>query len=223
MERFPLPPLLAGIAASVLFAASVATLVGPTAGDSAAQVADELSNGRDLLLAAVLGSGIWAALGLWFLSALGEWLRRALPDAGRELGSLAASAGALAIGLALVGISLFYGATYALADGGGSEALLGLVHAANAAMMLTKFAAAALIAAASVAISRSAVVGGWFAALGYVSVAALIASTVGLVTTDSFTEFGGPLDFYSVLPAAAWGVALMNVLYRGREPGGAAR
>jgi hypothetical protein len=47
-------------------------------------------------------------------------------------------------------------------------------------------------------------------------VVALIGSAIGLFTTDSFTRFGGALDFYGALPTALWIVLLMSFLYRSR-------
>jgi len=217
MERFPLPPLFAGIAAGILFAAGIVTLVGPTAGDSAGEMARKLSDGRSWALAALFGAGLWSMLGLWFLSGLRSWLRLTVPSGGEDLGTAAFAAGTLAIGLALIGMSLFYGATYELAEQGGSSALRGLVDAANAVMMLTKFPAALLVAIVSIAASKCRFFPGWFPILGFAAVVALIASAIGLFTTDSFTQFGGALDFYGTLPAALWGLLLMVLLYRG-EP-----
>jgi hypothetical protein len=217
MERFPLPALLAGIAAGILFTLGIVTLVGPVASDSPSEMAAKLADGRFWSLLALFGAGLWAMLGLWFLTTLCTWLRLTVPNGGEELGTLALVAGSLGVGLALIGMSLFYGATYDLAEQGGSSALLGLVDAANAVMMLTKFPGALLVISVSIAASRSSHFPRWFANLGFLSVAVVIASAIGLFTTDSFTQFGGPLDFYGTLPAALWGVLLMGLLYRGRR------
>jgi hypothetical protein len=112
-------------------------------------------------------------------------------------------------------MSLFYGATYKLAARGGSAAVLGLVDSANAVMMLTKFPGALVVGAVSIAMGRSGFPR-WFTNLGFVSVAALIISSIGLFTSDRFTQFGGPLDFDGTMPAGAWAVALMVLLYRGQ-------
>jgi hypothetical protein len=222
MDRFPLPSLLAGITAGLLFAAGIVTVIGPVASDSPDEMAAKLADGRAWVLLALFGAGLWAMLGVWFLSALRTWLRLAVPNGGEELGSVALVAGSLAIGLALIGMSLFYGATYDLARQGGSSALLGLVDAANAVMMLTKFPSALLVMSVSMA-ARKGSFPPWFAPLGFFSVGALIVSAIGLFTTDSFTQFGGPLDFYGVLPAALWGILLMGLLNRGGSPAGGTR
>lgn len=214
MRKFPRVPLLAGIAAGILFTASVISVVGPTAGDTPGEMAAKLADGRTWTLLAFFGAGLWAMLGLWFLSAFHTWLRTTVPGDGDELSTAVLMAGVLAIGLALVGLSLFYGATYSLAGQGGSQALRGLVDAASAVMMLMKFPAALLVATVSVAALKSSLFPRWFASLGFFSVFALIASAVGLFTTDHFTEFGGPLDFYGTFPAGLWGVLLMGFLYR---------
>lgn len=217
MDKFSLPPLLAGITAGILFTAGIVTLIGPTASDSSSEMAIKLTDGRSWALLTLFGAGLCSMLGLWFLSALRSWLRLTMPNGGEELGTAALAAGTLAIGFALIGMSFFYGATYDLAEQGGSSALLGLVDAANAVMMLTKFPGALLVVTISMAALKSGCFPRWFAKLGFFSAAALIVSSIGLFTTDSFTQFGGPLDFYGVLPAALWGVLLMALLYRG-EP-----
>ena len=216
MDKFPLSALVAGALSAILFAAGIVTLIGPVASDSSAQMATLLASGRGWALVSPLGVGLSAMLGIWFVTVLRSWLRARVPDRGEELGTAALIGTALAVGMALVGMSFFYGATYQLADQGGSDAVRGLVDAANAAMMLTKFPGALAVMAISVAISRGDFVPGWLAKLGYVSAAALIGSSIGLFTTDSFTQFGGPLDFYGTLPAALWGGLLMAQLYMDR-------
>jgi hypothetical protein len=217
MNKFPLSALVAGVLSAILFAAGIVTLIGPVASDSSAQMAALLASGRGWALVSPLGVGLAAMLALWFVTVLRSWLRSRVPNGGEELGTAALAGTALTAGMALVGMSFFYGATYQLADQGGSDAVRGLVDAANAAMMLTKFPGALAVTAISVAISRAAFPG-WLAKLGYVSAAALIGSTVGLFTTDSFTQFGGPLDFYGTLPAALWGALLMVQLYTDQAP-----
>jgi hypothetical protein len=214
MPKFPRNALFAGIAGGALFVAGVISLIGPVADDSPSAVAAALQSGRMWALIALFGVGLATMLGLWFMSALRGWLRLAVPAGGEELGTVALVASTLATGLALTGMALFYGATYRLAGHGGSAALLGLADAANAAMMMTKFAGAMVVVEISIAMSRTDHTPGWFAKLGYFSVFALIASSVGIFTTDTFTQFGGPLDFYGTLPAAAWSLVLLALLYR---------
>lgn len=216
MERFPIRALLAGVLAGLLFTVAVISLIGPVASDSQSQMAAALQDGRQWAVIAFFGAGLAAFLGLWFLSVLRAWLRAAVPDGGEDLGTLALVAATLAVGLALVGISLFYGATYELAGRGGSAALLGLVDAANGVMMMTKFSGAVVVAAISLAASRSGRFPAWFPILGWFSVFALIASSIGLFAEGSFTQFGGPLDFYGSLPSGVWGFLLMAFLYRER-------
>jgi hypothetical protein len=213
-QRFPLHALLAGVIGGGLFTVAVTSLIGPVANDTPSEMAAALANGRTWALLAFFGAGLAAMLGLWFMAALRTWLRQVEPNNGEELGTVALAAMTLAIGLALTGIALFYGATYELASLGGSKALRGLVDAANGMMMMTKFAGAAVIASISLAMSRTNYAPRWFAVLGFLSVAALIGSSIGIFTEDSFTQFGGPLDFYGVLPAAVWSTILLALLGR---------
>lgn len=207
-SEFPKSALLAGVLAAILYVAAIATLVGPVASDSSAQMASLLVDGRGPAIVAPLAVGLCAMLGIWFVTVLRGWLRAAVPDGGEELGTAALIGMALFVGTAMIGMSLFYGATYRLAGQGGSDAVRGFVDAANAAMMLTKYPGALAVMSISVAISRSGLPN-WLAKLGYFSVAALIGSSIGLFTTDSVTQFGGPLDFGGTLPAALWVVLLM--------------
>lgn len=217
MSGFPRSALLAGVLAAILYVAGIAALVGPVASDSPARMASLLAGGRGPAIVAPLAVGLSAMLGIWFVTVLRSWLRAAVPDGGEELGTAALIGMALFVGTAMIGMSLFYGATYRLAEQGGSDAVRGFVDAANAAMMLTKFPGALAIVTISAAISRSHLPG-WLAKLGYVSVAALIGSSIGLFTTDSFTQFGGPLDFGGTFPAALWVALLMVQLHRDGTP-----
>lgn len=214
MQKFPLPSLLAGIAGGALFVAGVVSVIGPIADDSPSEMAATLQSGRTWTLLALFGVGMASMLGLWFMTALRGWLRDAVPDGGEALGTAMLAAATLSIGLELIGMSLFYGATYALAGQGGSQALLGLVDTANAVMMMTKFTGSMVIVEISIAMSRTSYAPNWFPSLGYFSVGALIVSSIGLFTTDSFTQFGGPLDFYGALPAGLWSLVLLVLLYR---------
>jgi hypothetical protein len=214
MHRFPSHALLAGAVAAVLFVLAVSSVIGPTASDGPGAIAAKLADGREFALLALFGAGIGAMFAAWFAVIFRGWLRQAIPDSTGDLGSVALVGATLAIGIGLVGLSLFYGATYKLSTQGGSGAVLGLADAASAVMMMTKFPSALFLVAVSVAGSQSGCFPRWFNRLGWVSAVVLIGSSVGLFTHDSFTQFGGPLDIYGVLPGSLWGILLGVLLYR---------
>jgi hypothetical protein len=216
-DRFPAHAVAAGVLAGVLFLTGIVSLVGPVASDTPNQMAASLLDKRGFAVVALFGAGLAAMLGIWTISVLRSWLSRTVIDGGEQFGGAAYAGGLLAIAMALTGMVLFYGASYKLAAQGGSGALLGLVDAANGAMMLSKFGLAVLVAAVSVAAARDGRFPGWFFTLGYLATAMLIGSSVGLFTKDSFTQFGGPLDFGGTVPAGIWALLMMVLLARDRS------
>lgn len=220
MVKFPRHAALAGILAALLFGASVFSLgQPPVASDTPAEMASSLASGRDAFVVGVFGAGLGLMFGIWFLSVLRSWLRATMPEGGEELATATFAGGLFTMMLALLGVLFFYGATYDLAGYGGSGALQALVDAANAALMLSKFAWAVVVVALSVAGSRSAYFPRWFIVLGYISAFVLVASSTGVFTEDTFTEFGGPLDLGGTAPAGVWSLLMMVLLVRaGNSP-----
>jgi hypothetical protein len=218
-DRIGFPPhaIVTGLLAGLLFLAAVISIGGPVANDTPNQMAASLLEKRSLTLVALFGAGLAAMLGIWTVSVLRSWLSRIVPDGGEQLGGAAFAGAVLATATGLVGFSLFYGATYQLAGHGGSGALVGLVDAASATLMMSKFGLAAFVAGVSAAAARSDRFPSWFSTFGYIAAVALVGSSIGLFTHDSVTQFGGLLDLGGVVPAGIWGALLMVLLY-GKGP-----
>jgi hypothetical protein len=210
---FPIHAIVTGLLTGLLLLISVISIAGPVANDTPNQMAASLYEKRSMILVALFGVGLAAMLGIWTVSVLRSWLSRVVADDGEQLVGAAFAGAVLAMAMLLVGFALFYGATYKLAGHGGSGALVGLVDAANGAMMMSKFGLAAFVAAVSAAAARSDRFPGWFSTFGYLAAAALVGSSIGLFTHDSFTQFGGPLDLGGAVPAGIWGALLMGRLY----------
>ena len=207
-----------GIAFAVLmFGALFAPGPPPRAGDSAASIASGLADDRGVILVATWAAGFGLVAAIWFFAGVAGWLGRGAQHAERSLAGGAAAAGVIGVLLVIVGLLLFYGATYAVAGKHELPVVRGLTDAGNATIEMGKFGIAASLAATCLIGVRTGRLGGGLARAGLISAAAAVLSTVALFAEGSFTEFGGPLDLMGAAPAILWLLALSVLLLRGRS------
>jgi hypothetical protein len=119
--------------------------------------------------------------------------------------------------LLLVGMLLFYGATYKVAGQRQLPTVRGLTDAGNATIEMSKFGLAFFVGAVSWAARRTQALPTPFTAAGGLSAIVSIASTVPLVASGSFTQFGGGLDVIGGAPAILWILALSLLMARRAE------
>jgi hypothetical protein len=136
------------------------------------------------------------------------WLTR---DGGDDALAITAIGGALVgIGAQLVGMLLFYGATYKIAGQHQYALVRGLTDAGNAAVETSKFGFATLIAGTCLA-ARRLLPPSMFAT-GLLAAAAAVLSAIPLFSEGRFTQFGGGLDIVGIVPAIVWIAALSLLL-----------
>ncbi len=171
---------------------------------------------RTALLVAMYIAGLAVIALLVFLAAIWVWLSR---DGGDDALAITAIGGALVgIGAQLVGLLLFYGATYKVAGQHEYALVRGLTDAGNAAIEISKFGFASLIAGTCLAARR--LLSQRMFATGLLAAAAAVVSAIPLFSEGRFTQFGGGLDIIGIVPAIIW-IAALSVLLstrRTRQP-----
>ncbi|MEA2440853.1 MAG: hypothetical protein QOH76_2277 [Thermoleophilaceae bacterium] len=188
----------------LLFGALFAPGPPPRASDSAASIAQALSEDRGVILGGMWVAGLALVFAIWFFSAVGSWLSQAAGGADRSLASAATAGGVAAVLLVLVGMLFFYGAAYQVADAKELALVRGLTDAGNAAIEMSKFGVTLFIAATSLLALRLSLMPRALALLGPPSAAVSLVSSVPLFAEGSFTEFGGGLDLAGAAPAILW-------------------
>lgn len=183
----------------------------PKASDSAAHIAGVLTTHRPQVMAGMYISGLALIALVFFLGALRTWLDRIGADPALVL---AASGGALlAMAVQLVGLLLFYGATFKVAGQHHDPLVRALTDGGNAAVELSKFGFAAFILAVCLAARHE--LAARFIALGLAATGLLLASAIALVSEGSFAQFGGGLDLIGAAPGVLWIAALAVLASRG--------
>jgi hypothetical protein len=196
-------------ASGVLFAFNVALFdlgAPPKASDSAAEIALLLVHARGRILHGMYLAGLAIVLGIWFFATVAAWIQSATDGHQTQLARTAFAGGLFAIGLAVLGMLLYYGATYRVAGQGASglQVVRALTDAGNAAIELTKFPLTAFIFSVSLAACRATLLPRWVIRAGFVSTIVLLASAIPLFAEGSFTQFGGGLDFIGGIPGVIW-------------------
>ena len=184
----------------------------PKASDSAAEVTTLLAGHRGAILAGMYIAGLASIAFVAFLAAVRRWL--AADERGRLLGDVAFAAGLLAIGVFLVGMLLFYGATYKVAGERELALVRALTDGGNAAIEMSKFGFAAFVGAIAAAAASRQLLPRWMTVAGALAAVSSVATAIALFAEGSLTEFGGPLDLLGAAPAFAWTVALSIRLAR---------
>jgi hypothetical protein len=200
----------------LMFGALFAPGQPPRASDSAASIAAGLADDRGVILIATWAAGLGLVAAIWFFAGVAGWLASGARQAERALVNGAAAAGVVSVLLTVVGLLLFYGATYEVAGAHELAVVRGLTDAGNATIEMGKFGIAASIAATCLVGLRAGRLGGALARTGLASAAIAIASSIALFAEGSFTEFGGPLDLLGGAPAIVWLLALSVLMLRGR-------
>jgi hypothetical protein len=188
----------------LLFGALFAPGPPPRASDSAASIAQALSDDRGVILGGMWVAGIALIFGLWFFSVVGIWLAHARRDTERVLACAATVGGVAAVLLILIGMLFFYGASYQVAGAKELAVVRGLSDAGNAAIELSKFGVTLFVTATSVVGLRLSSMPRPLARAGLASAAISLVSSVPLFAEGPFTEFGGGLDLLGAAPATLW-------------------
>ncbi len=188
----------------------------PKASDSAGEIASLLAYSRGRILHGMYLAGLAIVLGICFFATVRAWLERATDDHDAELAGAACGGGLFAIGLGVLGMLLYYGATYRVAgqSGGGLPVVRALTDAGNAAIELTKFPLAVFVVGVSLASDRAGLLPRWFTRAGAASAVVLIASAIPLFAEGSFTQFGGGLDVIGGAPGVLWILTLSVMMVR---------
>jgi hypothetical protein len=193
----------------------------PKASDTSAQVASILVRAHGRILGGMYLAGLAVMLGIWFFATVRSWLTRASKGAETPLADTAFAGGLFAIALGVLGMLLYYGATYKVAGEGalsGLAAVRALTDGGNAAIELTKFPLATFIVAVSLAASRVGVLPRWFVRAGAACALVLLVTAIPLFAHGSFTQFGGGLDVIGGAPGVLWILALSVILVKRAAP-----
>ena len=184
----------------------------PKASDSARHIADTLASHRSEVLVGMYVAGLTVFALAFFLGSVRSWLARESADDGL---AIAATGGAIVgLGAQLVGMLLFYGATFKVAGQHQNALVRAMTDGGNAGIEISKFGFATFIAGVCLAgrkalpaIMRSG---------GLVSAVALAVSAVSLFSEGQLTQFGGGLDLVGTAPAIVW-IGALSVLVGRRE------
>jgi hypothetical protein len=190
----------------------------PKASDSSQQVASILIRSHGRILHGMYLAGVAIMLGIWFFATVRSWLLCALEDSPDSLADAALASGLFAIALGILGMLLFYGATYKVAGQGGLSAVRALTDAGNASIELTKFPLAVFILAVSLTASRGELLPRHFVQAGAACALVLPASAIPLFAHGSFTQFGGGLDVLGALPGVIWILTLSLIMTKRAQP-----
>ncbi len=193
----------------------------PKASDTASEIASLLVHSRSRILYGMYLAGLAIMLGIWFFATVRTWLEQTADSYDMQLASAAFGGGLFATGLGVLGMLLYYGVTYKIAEhrGAGLPVVRALTDAGNAAIELTKFPLAVFILCVSLAASRAKLLPRWFTRAGGVSAVVLLASAIPLFAEGSFTQFGGGLDVVGGIPGVIWifALSLMMISLSQRE------
>jgi hypothetical protein len=198
-----------------MFGALFAPGQPPRASDSAASIASGLADDRGVILVATWVGGFGLIAAIWFFCGVAGWLGDGSRPGERSVVNAGAAAGIAGVLLTLVGLLLFYGASYEVAGAHQLGVVRGLTDAGNATIEMGKFGIAAFIAGTCAIGLRSGRLGRGLARAGQISAAVALASSIALFAEGSFTEFGGTLDLIGGVPAIVWLVALSARMLRG--------
>ncbi len=186
----------------------------PKASDSSRQVASILIHRHSRILHGMYLAGLAIMLAICFFTTVQRWLAQATAGHETQLANTALAAGLFATGLGVLGMLLFYGATYKVAGQGGLSAVRALTDAGNAAIELTKFPLATFILAVSLTADRAALLPRWFTRAGAACALVLLGSAIPLFAHGSFTQSGGGLDVVGALPGVIWILALSLMMVK---------
>ena len=180
----------------------------PKARDSAREIAATLADKRPAVLAGMYIAGLALVAWLVFMGVVREWL---VDTPG--VATTAVAAGVLGVAFQVLGMLLFYGASYKVAGEHQDALVRGLTDAGNATIEMSKFAFAAFIAAICHP-GGGRRLPAWLVRLGAVAAATLVLTAVPLVTEAGVLQFGGGVDLAGALPSVVWIVAFSVLLVR---------
>jgi hypothetical protein len=186
----------------------------PKASDSSREIALILYTHHSRILGGMYLAGVAVMLGIYFFATVRTWLIRGSGAAETPLAGVAFAGGLLAMGLGVLGMLLFYGATYKIAGENGLSVVRGLTDAGNASIELTKFPLAVFVLAVSFSARQTGCLAISFIRAGIASACVLVATAIPLFAHGSFTQFGGGLDVLGGLPAVIWVFSLSLTLLR---------
>lgn len=179
----------------------------PKASDSASEIAATLADKRSAVLAGMYIAGLALVAWLVFMGVVREWL---IDTPG--VATTAVAAGVFGVAFQIIGMLLFYGATFKVAGGHQDALVRGLTDAGNATIEMSKFAFAAFIAA--ICHAGGARLPAWLVRLGAAAAATLVLTAIPLVSEAGVLQFGGAVDLAGALPGVVWIVAFSLLLVR---------
>jgi hypothetical protein len=185
----------------------------PKASDSARHIADVLASHRSEILVGMYVAGLAVIALAFFLGSLRAWLARNRADDGLTAAALGGAM--LGMGAQLVGMLMFYGATFKVAGQHQDTLVRALTDGGNAGIEISKFGFAAFVA--GVCLASRHVLPATMYRIGLASVLVLAASAVSLFSEAQLTQLGGGFDLVGSVPAIVW-IALLSLLL-GRRPG----
>jgi hypothetical protein len=179
----------------------------PKARDSASEIAATLADKRPAVLAGMYIAGLALVAWLVFMGVVRDWL---IDTPG--IATTAVAAGVFGVAFQILGMLLFYGASFKVAGAHQDAVVRGLTDAGNATIEMSKFAFAAFITAICHASGRR--LPAWLVRLGAVAAATLVLTAIPLVTDAGVLQFGGVVDLAGALPGVVWIVAFSVLLVR---------
>jgi hypothetical protein len=185
----------------------------PKANQSAASIAASLSDDRTLILGGTFVAGLAAIFAIWFFTAIPGWVRSG--DGSHDGAATAAAGGGLfAVMSILVGLLLFFGATFDATVRSSLPTVRALTDAGNATIEMSKFGTVLFVAGLLAATRGTDVLPRPMRLWGAVAIPIALASAVALFSRGDLTQFGGPLDLLGGGPAVAWilAVAVVQIL-----------
>jgi hypothetical protein len=203
-----------GLGFVVLFIVSFLVLgEAPKVDDSAGEIASFYDGDRGRVLTAIVIFGLAFFLLLWFVGTVANALR----EAGE--GRLAATS--IAMGATFVTLQAMTGAvTATLAHSAAGQGDAGVVQALNTLSWsidaISAFPLAGFILAASVGLSRAAVLQSWFVWAGIVAAGLAVLHGTNWAESGFWSQTGGYV-FITIIAALAW-LALASVLLYLRAP-----
>jgi hypothetical protein len=185
----------------------------PKANQSAATIAASLGDDRTPIVAGTFVAGLAAIFAIWFFTAIPGWVR-AGTGSDDAAATAAAGGGLFALMSILVGLLLFFGATFDATVRTSLPTVRAFTDAGNATIEMSKFGTALFVAGLLVATRGTDVLPRPIRLWGAVAVPIALASAVALFSRGDLTQFGGPLDVLGGAPAVAWilAIAVLQIL-----------
>ena len=189
----------------------------PKANQSAAAIAASLADDRTVILAGTFVAGLASICAIWFFTAIPAWVR-AGDGSGDAAATAAAGGGLFAVMLILVGLLLFFGATFDATVRGSLPTVRAFTDAGNATIEMSKFGTVLFVGGLLAATRGTDLLPRPIRVWGAVAIPVALISAVALFSRGDLTQFGGPLDLLGGGPAVAWILAVAIVQIRRPAP-----